>query len=590
VTKSPGHKSAGCNATRVFEEGQVRLGAGGKNLLRVIGLPGDGPESFDRLEPKLQEVLARPSLLAASKDALSWWRTWKTSHETEWEASWETPRQPDQSLEPQVLEITPPIEGFLDDLEQALDAVGWESENTHIQLETRALQSGQEVIPVREPVVLASGDPGYFGILRALRRRFEPNELLVTPAASSVSRAFALLGMPWEDAAVISAHGRPLEEVMVALRDVLASQLYVGSRRRLPHGLAPASDPIHQGNPSPGTNPALGARTPVLSGESLGLVKVAVLCEPRVPPRAIAAKLLEEPLANASWYSSVLANLGSEQQSVFEGILEEVASQDHPHRCVLVICGQPETTSTSQLEQARPLVLTKPDISPKLHASTKPSPGSARLQPGWGLPDEAFEHRGEMITKSSIRAVVLARLALGQGGVLWDVGTGCGSVAIEAFLADRSLEVYAIEKDPEQASRAKRNAQRLGARIEIVIAPLETCLGELPPPDRVFVGGGGLWALEAGASACVDGGRVVATFASLERAARAGDLLGNLEQISSSRGSRLADGSWRLQGLNPVFVCWGDKMGALGDKIAFGRGTASGREISPSGASSGSFA
>jgi precorrin-6B C5,15-methyltransferase / cobalt-precorrin-6B C5,C15-methyltransferase len=57
-------------------------------------------------------------------------------------------------------------------------------------------------------VVLASGDPGFFGIVRSLRKRGLRPEVL--PARSSVARAFALLGRSWDDVAVVSAHGRSL--------------------------------------------------------------------------------------------------------------------------------------------------------------------------------------------------------------------------------------------------------------------------------------------------------------------------------------------------------------------------------------------
>jgi len=61
-------------------------------------------------------------------------------------------------------------------------------------------------------VVLASGDPGFFGVVRALAERFGPEALEVHPAPSSVSLAFARLGLPWDDALVTSTLGRPLEE------------------------------------------------------------------------------------------------------------------------------------------------------------------------------------------------------------------------------------------------------------------------------------------------------------------------------------------------------------------------------------------
>src|SRR5262249_1614752 len=60
--------------------------------------------------------------------------------------------------------------------------------------------------------ILASGDPGFFGIVRALADRFGPDGLAVHPAPSSVALAFARLGVPWDDAVVVSAHGRDLDE------------------------------------------------------------------------------------------------------------------------------------------------------------------------------------------------------------------------------------------------------------------------------------------------------------------------------------------------------------------------------------------
>ncbi len=60
----------------------------------------------------------------------------------------------------------------------------------------------------RPVVVLASGDPGFFGIVRALAERFGPERLDVRPGVSSVAAAFARAGLPWDDAVVVSAHGR----------------------------------------------------------------------------------------------------------------------------------------------------------------------------------------------------------------------------------------------------------------------------------------------------------------------------------------------------------------------------------------------
>jgi precorrin-6Y C5,15-methyltransferase (decarboxylating) len=73
-----------------------------------------------------------------------------------------------------------------------------------------------ELPPAACTVVLASGDPGFFGIVRALRERgLRP---VVLPARSSVARAFALLGRSWDDVAVVSAHGRSLRSALNVCR------------------------------------------------------------------------------------------------------------------------------------------------------------------------------------------------------------------------------------------------------------------------------------------------------------------------------------------------------------------------------------
>ncbi|MGV9899903.1 precorrin-6y C5,15-methyltransferase (decarboxylating) subunit CbiE, partial [Streptomyces tendae] len=74
-----------------------------------------------------------------------------------------------------------------------------------------ALDTVAEYVAEERPVtVLASGDPGFFGIVRALAERFGPERLDVRPGVSSVAAAFARVGLPWDDAVVASAHGRDL--------------------------------------------------------------------------------------------------------------------------------------------------------------------------------------------------------------------------------------------------------------------------------------------------------------------------------------------------------------------------------------------
>ncbi len=112
------------------------------------------------------------------------------------------------------------------------------------------------------------------------------------------------------------------------------------------------------------------------------------------------------------------------------------------------------------------------------------------LMPGVGLPDDAFEHDGKM-TKSEVRAVTLAALCPVRGQLLWDVGLGCGSVAIEWMRAARDMAAVGLEPKAERRAMAARNAMRLGApRLEILDGSAPDGLTGLAAPDAVFIGGG----------------------------------------------------------------------------------------------------
>jgi precorrin-6Y C5,15-methyltransferase (decarboxylating) len=146
------------------------------------------------------------------------------------------------------------------------------------------------------------------------------------------------------------------------------------------------------------------------------------------------------------------------------------------------------------------------------------SPDSRVIPRSCGLPDAYFEHDGQ-ITKHEIRAITLAALAPRAGELLWDVGCGSGSVAIEWALSHPANRVIGIEQRPDRAARARRNALVLGTpSVQVVegVAPA-ACAG-LPLPDAVFVGGGvqepGL--LDAAWSALRSGGRMVANAVTLE--------------------------------------------------------------------------
>ena len=174
----------------------------------------------------------------------------------------------------------------------------------------------------------------------------------------------------------------------------------------------------------------------------------------------------------------------------------------------------------------------------------------------WGRPEQNFAARDGLVTKAEVRAVALGKLALPASGVVWDVGAGSGSVAIEIAAIAPQLRVIAIERHDEDARRIEANAHAHGATLEVVHGEAPGALDALPDPDRVFVGGGGIAVLDAAVVRLHPGGRVVATFAALDRAAAAYERLGNLAEMSVARGRPIAGGV-RLQAENPVFVVWG---------------------------------
>jgi precorrin-6Y C5,15-methyltransferase (decarboxylating) len=134
-----------------------------------------------------------------------------------------------------------------------------------------------------------------------------------------------------------------------------------------------------------------------------------------------------------------------------------------------------------------------------------------------GLPDRRFENDGQL-TRAPQRAMTIAALAPSPGGLLWDVGAGSGSVAIEWCLAHPANRALAFERDPQRAARIARNAARHGVALAIVPGEAPASLAGASTPDAVFVGGGvsipGL--IDACFGALRPGGRLVANAVTIE--------------------------------------------------------------------------
>ena len=135
-----------------------------------------------------------------------------------------------------------------------------------------------------------------------------------------------------------------------------------------------------------------------------------------------------------------------------------------------------------------------------------------------GLPDDAYLNDGQL-TKREVRAVTLAALAPLSGRLLWDVGAGCGSIAIEWLRSVRGARAVAVERSPERCAFIAGNAAALGVpQLEVVSGQAPAVLAGLEAPDAVFVGGGltapGL--VEACWDALAAGGRLVANAVTVE--------------------------------------------------------------------------
>ena len=180
-----------------------------------------------------------------------------------------------------------------------------------------------------------------------------------------------------------------------------------------------------------------------------------------------------------------------------------------------------------------------------------------------GLPDEAFQHDGQLTTRE-VRAATLAALAPAPDQLLWDIGAGCASVAIEWMRSTRGCEAIAIEQDENRCLMITNNASALGApRLKLVRGSAPQALTNLPAPHAVFIGGGISEAavFETAWAALSRGGNLVANVVTIEGESRLYDLqkthggelvrmeISNLTTVGPYRAMkpRMAVTQWRVQ-------------------------------------------
>lgn len=135
-----------------------------------------------------------------------------------------------------------------------------------------------------------------------------------------------------------------------------------------------------------------------------------------------------------------------------------------------------------------------------------------------GLPDTDFSNDGQL-TKQAVRALTVTALRPAARQLLWDVGAGAGSVAIEWLRTDRTCSAIAFESNEVRRGRIAHNAAQLGVSAGLtVLGAAPDQLGQAPDPDAIFIGGGVTvpGVVEECWDALLDGGRIVANAVTLE--------------------------------------------------------------------------
>ena len=336
--------------------------------------------------------------------------------------------------------------------------------------------------------ILVTGDPLFFGLGRLLLAELPPEQLRFHPHVSSIQLAFSRVKVPWNDARIISTHGRSLDELTDALRQ--------------------------------------------------GVNKIAILTDQTNNPSAIARLLLALDLP--SFYQFwVCENLGTPEEQVRLLSPETVLHQRFAPLNVAILLRQQGTESQS------------------LNLSELPQ---------FGLPDGtflSFSDRPGLMTKREVRLLVLGELALQPAQVIWDIGSGTGSVAIEIARLFPTSIVYAVEKTAAGTTLIEQNSLRFQVTNLVSIhGSAPEILHHLPTPNRIFIGGtGGNLPLILGTcgAALIPNGVLVMAIVTLEHLHEATSWMGDrgwtyrLLQVQLSRSLPIS-GLTRFSPLNPVTI------------------------------------
>lgn len=343
-----------------------------------------------------------------------------------------------------------------------------------------------ESSPDQKIVVLAVGDPLFYGIARFLCQKLGKDRFDVLPHVSTMQLAFARVKESWEEAFLTNLSGHGVESVLEQIR----------------------------------------------SAEKVGL-----FTSEAYPPAVVARVLLEHQIDYFTAY--VCENLGSPDERVTHGELRELVGQDFAPLNVMILVRNPNM----------------PD---------RPSEAIGRRL--FGNPDEKFlqsKPKRGLLTPMEIRTVALAEMDLGPASVVWDVGAGSGSVAVEAAQIAIDGSVYAIEMDPEDYQLIIENAKRFDVtNLVPVLGRAPEAWHDLPEPDSIFLGGSGrgiCQLVDAAYQRLRIGGRLVATMGSIDNVGETHRLLHGYDTEAKVWMMNLARGNYQLgrvrfESLNPTFL------------------------------------
>lgn len=254
-------------------------------------------------------------------------------------------------------------------------------------------------------------------------------------------------------------------------------------------------------------------------------------CDAKNSPRRLAALLAA---GGAGAKVVVGSSLGSDEEQLWQGSLAAAAETDFPGDSLLLVLPAAE----------RPLAAAAPGIADDL----------------W------LRQEGVPLSRSEVRAVLLSKARPAGRAVIWDVGSGSGSYAIECALLEPRARVIAIDKKPEACALIARNAARFGAAVETVCGDAPQCFEGLPRPDLAIIGGND-GRLDQIFTATLErlqpGGRLAVT-AFLEATRKAAHSLFAGSGLAQRQATRVAIArgkatEWEEQ--NPVIIFTGDKEG-----------------------------